>query len=238
MAVICCRRSLRRGIAVLARVEAASGLVLVVPAWCSVCDCRVSRCVCSAALCERVDAVERVDEWCGPGPVVGDAESVAAPAAHELPRGVQQAVAQSFWFGFGEVAVEDEELGPREEVLRDADEGEPCLVDGEARGGQVVHAGVFGVADASFDASAAAVERFEVGDVVVGAVGDEDLEAVPVDVGEGQLGAGVGVFASGDHPHPVGPPAEIDEVGDLCDLGVFAFLGAVRGDRRLPTTSR
>jgi hypothetical protein len=30
------------------------------------------------------------------------------------------------------------------------------------------------------------------------------LEAMPVDVGERELRAGMGVFAAGDHPDPVG----------------------------------
>jgi hypothetical protein len=42
------------------------------------------------------------------------------------------------------------------------------------------------------------LEGFEVGDVGVGLVGDEDLETVPVGVGEGELGAGVGFLAPGD----------------------------------------
>jgi len=112
------------------------------------------------------------------------------------------------------------------------------LVDSEAGRGQVGHAGVFGVADAPFDASTAAVERFDIGDVVIDTVGDEYLEAVPVNIGEGQLGAGVRVFASSDHPHPAGPAGEIDEVGDLGDLCVFTVVGAVRGDRRPPATRR
>ena len=65
-------------------------------------------------------------------------------------------------------------------------------------------------------------------------VGDEHLEAVPVDVGEGELCAGVGFFAADDHPGAVGPARQVDQVGDLGDLGVVAFVGAVGGDRRPP----
>ena len=65
-----------------------------------------------------------------------------------------------------------------------------------------------------------------------------EREAVPVNIGEGQLRAGMGIFAAGDHPHPVGPAGEIDEVGDLRDLCVFAYLRAVRGDRRCPAMRR
>ena len=79
---------------------------------------------------------------------------------------------------------------------------QPGGVDRERVGGQVGEPGGFGVADLSFSAAASAVERFEVGDVGVFEVGGEHLVAVPVDVGEGQLGAGVWLFAAGDHPQP------------------------------------
>ena len=109
------------------------------------------------------------------------------------------------------------------------------MVDRERVRGQVGQPGVFGVADVSFGAAAAAVERFEVGDVGVGAVGDEHLEAVTVDIGEGELRAGVGFFAAGDHPASRAASREHgDEVGDLGDLGVLAPVGAVGADRRLP----
>src|SRR5438270_339292 len=72
------------------------------------------------------------------------------------------------------------------------------------------------------------------GDVGAGQVGDEDLEAVTVDVGEGELGAGVGFFSAGDGPGPWGPAAEIDEVGDLGHLRALAQIRAIGGDRRDP----
>ena len=61
---------------------------------------------------------------------------------------------------------------------------------------EVGQPGVFGVADAAFHAAAAAVERVQVGRVRFGQVGDEDLIAVPVDVGEAQLCTRVGLFAA------------------------------------------
>jgi len=112
---------------------------------------------------------------------------------------MQEAVAEPFGFGSGEVAVEGEVAGPGEEVLRHADDGEPCLVDGEAGRGQVGEPEVVGVADRSFGSPSAAVEGFGVGDVIVVEVGDHQLEAVAVDVGEGELRAGMWVFAAGDH---------------------------------------
>jgi hypothetical protein len=104
----------------------------------------------------------------------------------------------------------------------------------KAAEGQVGEPGVFEIADPFLGSSSSALQRFEVGDVRIGLVGDEDLEAVPVDVGEGELGAGVGFLASGDGPSPVGPAGQIDHVGDLGDVGAFAFVVAIGGDGRLP----
>ena len=66
--------------------------------------------------------------------------------------------------------------------------------------GRLVSPVSLSVADQFLGAAPAALEGFEVGDVGVGLVGDEHLEAVAVDVGEGELGAGVGFFAADDRP--------------------------------------
>src|SRR5581483_11716564 len=159
-------------------------------------------------------SVEGVDQFLCPGPSVGEAERGASSAAGDDGGGVGEAVAEPFGFGSGEFAVEAEELGPGHEVLGGEDDGEPGCVDGEALRWQVAQAGVFGVADALFGAAPASVERFEVGDVGGGEVGDEDLEAVPVDVGEGELGAGVGVLPADDGPGPSRPARQVQQVGD------------------------
>lgn len=61
---------------------------------------------------------------------------------------------------------------------------------------------------------------------------------MPVEVGEGELGAGVGQFAAGDHPRPGRPTGQVDEVGELGDLGPVAFVAAIGGDRRSPRPGR
>ena len=61
-----------------------------------------------------------------------------------------------------------------------------------------------------------------------GLVGDERLEPVAVDVGERQLGAGVGDLASHDHPSPGRPAFQVDQVGDLGDLGAVAVVAGHR----------
>ena len=65
-----------------------------------------ARGVCSDEQGEVVDPVERGDEVRGPGPVVGEFGGSLSAGVGESGCGVQQAVAQPFGFGFGQVAVE------------------------------------------------------------------------------------------------------------------------------------
>jgi len=83
--------------------------------------------------------------------------------------------------------------------------------------------GVFVVADTVLDPGALAVAAFEHGDVLVGLVGEDRLEAESVVVGERELRAGVWALPPDDQPRPVRPGAEIDAVGDLHDLAVLPF---------------
>jgi hypothetical protein len=108
-----------------------------------------------------VDAGERGDEVVGPGPVGGEAAAASSCGGAEVAGGVQQAVAEPFRLGRGEVAVEGEESGPGQQVVGAEGEVEPGVVDRERVRWQVGQAGGFGVADLSFGAATAAVERFE-----------------------------------------------------------------------------
>src|SRR5207237_2622362 len=71
------------------------------------------------------------------------------------------------------------------------------------------------------------------GDVLVGLVGEDRLEAVAVVIGERQLRAGVRTLTPHDQPAALGPGGQIDHVGDLTDLAVLA-LTAVLVERRDP----
>jgi hypothetical protein len=95
---------------------------------------------------------------------------------------------------------------------------------------QVGQAGGLGGADAVLDAGALAVAQLQGGQVGVGLVGEEDLEAVAVVVGEAQLGARVGVFTSADGAGTFRPGVQVDPAGQLADLGAVANL-AVGVDR-------
>ena len=65
-------------------------------------------------------------------PMIGnygvDAKVELAVAACESTGDVEQPVAECFWFGAGEFAVETHELGPCDETRRDERDGQPCLV--------------------------------------------------------------------------------------------------------------
>ena len=91
---------------------------------------------------------------------------------------------------------------------------------------EVRKAGGLGGADAVLDAGALPVAQLKGGEVAVGLVGGEHLEAVAVVVGEAQLGAGVGVFAAAQHAGAHRPVAQVDPAGQLADLGAVAELAA------------
>jgi hypothetical protein len=145
---------------------------------------------------------------------------------------VQQLVAQPFRFGFGELAVDYECLGPDDQVVCEEHDLQPYLVERELLERELLKAGVLVVADAVLDARALAVAALEDVDVVVGLVGQDRLEAISVVVGEGELRAGVRTLAPDDHPGPVRPGAEIESVGDLHDVAVLPFGSGLveRGD--------
>ena len=140
-----------------------------------------------------------------PGPGSGQVQDGAAAAVGEAGGDVQQAVAEAFRLAAAKLTVQQQGLCPGDRVLADQDQLQPCLVGGEVAEGEVAQPGVFGRSDAVFDAGAVAVAQLEGGDVCVWLVGDEDLEAVAVVVGEGELGAGVGPLAAADHACRLGP---------------------------------
>jgi len=84
-----------------------------------------------------------------------------------------------------------------------------------------------------FDAGALAVAALDDGDVAVGLVGEDRLEAVAVVVGEGQLGAGMWALAAHDHSRARRPAGEVQRAGELGDVAVVA-LAAVVVSRRAP----
>ena len=123
---------------------------------------------------------------------------------------MQQGVAQPLGLGGGHVAFEHQALGKGEEVLGHADQLDPAGVVGEVAEGQVAQAGVLGTADAILYAGVATVAGFEIGDVGVGRVGDEDLVPPAVRIKEVELGPVVGLFSSDDGPGASRPMGEVE----------------------------
>ena len=67
--------------------------------------------------------------------------------------------------------------------------------------------------------------------MAAGGVGGERGDPVAVDVGDGELGAGVGAFLADDDPHPFRPAGEVEESGEFGDPGAVAGhpVGVVGG---------
>jgi hypothetical protein len=110
---------------------------------------------------------------------------------------VQQPVAQPFWLG---LAIEQQRLGPNDQVVREHDDLQPHLVERELLERQLRQASILVVADPVLDPSALAVAAPQHGDVRIRLVGKDRLEAVAVVVGERQLRAGVRTLAPDNQP--------------------------------------
>src|SRR4051812_32408826 len=164
---------------------------------------------------EGLELLERGEQLCGPWPVVLEAQ-LAAPAVECEPTGdVQQPVAQPFGLGLGELAVEQQRLGPDDQIVREQHDLQPQLVERERLERELRKARVLVVADAVLDMGALAVAALDDRGVLVGLVGEDRLEAEAVVVGEGKLRAGVRALAPNDHARALRPGAQLDAVGDL-----------------------
>ena len=86
-----------------------------------------------------------------------------------------------------------------------ADQLDPAGIVSEVAEGKIAQPGVFRTADAVLDAGVATVAGFEVGDIGVERVGDEDLVAPRRGVKEVELGPVVGLFSEDDGPGSRGP---------------------------------
>lgn len=145
---------------------------------------------------QRGEALERVGDRGGPGPVGGQVQRELAGVAGELAGDVQQPVAQALGLADAVLAVEEQLLGPDGQIVGAERGFQPRLVGRERREGQVGQAGALELADAVFDDRVRAVASLQGGQVVALLVGDEALKAVPVDVGEAQLRARMRALSS------------------------------------------
>jgi hypothetical protein len=94
-------------------------------------------------------------------------------------------------------AVEREQLRPDGDVVRGQRELKPRGVRLERVKRQESRAGRVECLDAVLDLGVLAMQRLERGDVVVGLVGGEAVKAMPVQVGDGELRAGVRALRAG-----------------------------------------
>src|SRR5450755_3432712 len=155
---------------------------------------------------KRGQARERGGELAGPRPRGRKMQGRCAGVECQSPGDVQQAVAQALGFDVGELAGQEQPLGPDDEVVREAHDRQPHLVVLEGSERQVAHPRVFVVADVVLDAGAAAVITLKRSDRP-GLIGEDRLEAMTVVVGERQLRAGMRALAADNHsraPRPGG----------------------------------
>jgi hypothetical protein len=113
---------------------------------------------------------------------------------------VQQSVAKPLGLGGSERAVEQQRLGPADQIVGCHHQLQPDLVHGEVLERELGQAGVLVVADLVLSLGARSLPALQDSDVLIPLVGDERLEAVSVVVGERQLGAGVRPLATADQP--------------------------------------
>jgi hypothetical protein len=108
-------------------------------------------------LSDAGEAAERDDELVGPGPACGDLDEGAAAAVDDPGGGVEESVAQQFRLGLGQGSVEQDGLGPSDQVGGGQRELQPDSVDRELSGREPAQPGLFGGADAVLDSGVGAV---------------------------------------------------------------------------------
>src|SRR3984893_2697995 len=152
-----------------------------------------------------------------PGRVRLEAKVRAAASPHQAPGHVQEHEPQALGLGGGELALEAQALGPGDEVLGDGHHLDPHGVVRELVEGEVAQPGVLGAADAVLHPGMAAVACLQVGEVVVGRVGEEDLVAPPLGIEEGEMGTGMRFLPPADGPGALRPGGKIEQTGQLGD---------------------
>ena len=104
---------------------------------------------------------------------------LGAPARErEPPSDVQQLVAQPLGLGLGQLPIEQQRLGPDNQVVREHHDLQPDILEREFLERELGQAGVLVVADPVLDVRVLAVAALQDGDVLVGLVGEDRLEDV------------------------------------------------------------
>ncbi len=119
-----------------------------------------------------------------------------------------------------------DEFGPGDQIGCGHDDFKPSSVGVKRVKRQVTQPGDLGLADAVLDAGVLAVAQFQAGELTryhrISGVGQEPCDAVPVGIGERQLGAGMRAFFAQDQPGPSRPFRQVDQIGGLGHPGTVA----------------
>jgi hypothetical protein len=142
-----------------------------------------------------------------PGPGTLQAQDHPPAAAGHASGDMKQPVAEPPGLPAPGLSVQALPLEEGEQILGREHQLQPDLVGGELVEEEVPQPGVLAAADALLDVGTGAMTGLELGQVVALLVGDEDLEAKPLVVGEGELSGRVRTFAPADGPGP-GRPAK------------------------------
>ena len=136
---------------------------------------------------ERLQPRERGGKLSGPRPVFAETQPPPPGVAADRCGLVQQAVAQPFELPSAGVVGEAQLPGPGEDVLREPNQPQPCLVVLKALEREAAQPAVLALADVILDVRVSAMGQIELRDAVVGLVGEEHREPVAVVVSEGLL---------------------------------------------------
>src|SRR5271165_3640648 len=196
----------------------------------------------SGCLRERVDALPRGRDRFSPWPGRLDFQAPFPSAADQPAGGVQHAVAQRLGLGFGQVAVQGQELEPGEQDLPGHRRGQPRGVDPEVKGREMAQAGILAGADRVLDPGLDPVRDVDVGGLaqpasgVRGPVrGPQGVPPAVPGLEQGQLRAWMGPLAAREDPHRRGPGPQLvpasavpQQPGQLGDVRFFDPARPVR----------
>lgn len=153
----------------------------------------------------------------------------------------EQAVPESFRFPpSGLMRRVRQQPRPGSDLGGEGDDGGPDPVLIEPVQGQVAQPGVFRVPDTVLAARPATVAQLERGVLPTFAVGGERGQPVSVDVVEPELRAGVGAFPTDDHAHVFRPAVQVEQAGQLGDIGAgtrVLVTASSNGGKRTPSPS-
>src|SRR5262249_32129611 len=167
-----------------------------------------------------------------PGPVALQTQDVATASADHAADGVQKSVAEFLGLPVTRLTLQAKALVEDQQILGGKHQLQPDLVGGKVTEGKVLEPGVIGTTDPVLDAGVGAMACLQRGHGARGLIGDKDLEAVAVVIGEAELGTGMGTLAPTDGAGARRPALKI-EVDQLADSSPFALL-AILLDGRHP----